>query len=222
MRITVIGATGMVGSRVTGEAAQRGHLVTAVSRGSSCGARGSLRGHASLPSPGAVTAVAADAGDRNAVRELLAGSDAVVLSVRAIPGEEEALPEVTATVLDTAVESGIRVVVVGGAGPLRSPGDANLLVVDDPDYVPEQWRAVAEASVAQLRTCEKYPATNWTYLSPPAILEPGTRTGTYRRGTDTLLTTSDGSSHISVEDFAVAVLDELENPSVGTRLTVAY
>lgn len=210
MRITVIGATGMVGSRIAEESVLRGHRVTAASRQAQV---------SRYPETSETTAVAVDATDRSVVRELFASSDAVVLSVRAVPGEPEVLQEVTATVL-AAAPAGTRVLVIGGAGPLRCPNDANALVVDDSEYVPPKWRAVAMASIVQLRTCEGYPATDWTYVSPPAVLEPGVRTGHYRRGTDTLLTAPDGSSRISAEDLAVAVLDELENRTAGRRLTV--
>ncbi|GAB3116661.1 hypothetical protein GCM10027055_26570 [Janibacter alkaliphilus] len=65
------------------------------------------------------------------------------------------------------------------------------------------------------------PDAAWAYLSPPALLEPGTRTGRYRRGTTTLLTAQDGKSWISAEDLAVAVVDELEQPGADRHITVA-
>lgn len=101
---------------------------------------------------------------------------------------------------------------------MRSPDDPDLLVADNPAYVPAEWRAVAAAGTAQLRTCEAHPEADWVYLSPPALLEPGDRTGRYRRGTDTLLTGADGRSWISAEDLAVAVLDELESSGPERRL----
>ncbi|KAA5837318.1 NAD(P)H-binding protein [Saccharopolyspora hirsuta] len=205
MRITVIGATGMAGSRVTAEAVQRGHHVTAVSRSGD-------------PLPGA-TAVRADATDGERMRELFAGTDAIVGATRPRPGQEQSVGATTAALLDAAVDVGRRVLVVGGAGPLRTPGDPNRLVVDDPEYVPAQWRTIAATSVAQLETCLAHSA-DWAYLSPPAVLEPGTRTGRYRRGGATLLTGTGGTSRISAEDLAVAVLDELENPSGAKHFTV--
>jgi uncharacterized protein len=170
-----------------------------------------------------VTPVAVDVGDPAAVGEALAGSgaDAVVLTVRTFPADQEFLAGATRTVLDAAARLGIRVLVVGGAGALRSPGDRELLVAENPAYVPDQHRAVALAGVAQLRTCQAHPGADWVCLSPPAVLEPGERTGRYRRGTDTLLTDAGGRSWISAEDLAVAVLDELECPGRDRHITVA-
>nr|WP_086724115.1 NAD(P)H-binding protein [Streptomyces carpinensis] len=227
MTIAVLGATGMVGSRVIGEARARGHQVLALSR----------KPAGDDPN---VTPIAVDATDAHAVREALAGSatnsaadsladgasngaaDAVVLTVRTDPVGQEFLVGATRTVLDVAARLGIRVLVVGGAGALRSPGDRDLLVADDPAYVPAEWKAVAAAGIAQLRTCHAHAGAEWVYLSPPALLEPGERTGRYRRGTDTLLTGADGRSWISAEDLAVAVVDELETPGGEHHITVVH
>ncbi|MDR3082156.1 MAG: hypothetical protein LBV60_14735, partial [Streptomyces sp.] len=98
----------------------------------------------------------------------------------------------------------------------------DLLVADNPAYVPAEWRAVAAAGIAQLRICHAHAGGDWVYLSPPALLEPGERTGRYRRGTDTLLTGADGQSWISAEDLAVAVVDELESPGPDHHITVVH
>ncbi|MFI6942673.1 NAD(P)-dependent oxidoreductase [Streptomyces sp. NPDC050418] len=206
MRIAVIGATGMVGSRVTAEAVRRGHSVVAVSRS------------APRELPEGVEWVGADAGRPEELKPVVASVDAVVLAVRPAPGAEAELAPLTARLLD--VTAGTPLLVVGGAGPLRSPSRGR--VVDDPAYVPEQWRAIARASAEQLEVCAGHFSTDWTYLSPPALLEPGERTGTYRRGGDTLLVGADGRSRISAEDLAVAVLDEVQAPCGLRHLTVAY
>ncbi|MDA3629660.1 NAD(P)H-binding protein [Saccharopolyspora sp. WRP15-2] len=204
MKIVVVGATGMVGSRVTTEAVQRGHHVTAVSRSGEA-------------MPGA-TAVRADATDRERMGGLFAGADAVVVATRPRPGQEGSVGETTGALLDAAAAAGRRILVVGGAGPLRTPGGSGL-VVDDPAYVPAEWRTIAAASIAQLETCQAH-RTDWVYLSPPAVLEPGERTSRYRRGADTLIADSRGTSRISAEDLAVAVLDELEDPGGARHFTV--
>ncbi|MFI9611905.1 NAD(P)-dependent oxidoreductase [Streptomyces sp. NPDC052023] len=214
--IAVLGATGMVGSRVTDEAVARGHRVLALSR----------RPPGGDPE---VTPVAVDANDPRALREALTGSgaggtvpDAVVVAVRTFPADEDFLAGVTRTVLDAAARRGTRVLVVGGAGALRSPGGGHLLVADDPAYVPAEYRPVAVAGVAQLRACQAQTGADWVYLSPPAVLGPGDRTGRYRRGTGTLLTAAGGRSWISAEDLAVAVVDELENPGAERHVTVVH
>ncbi|WP_432171300.1 EamA family transporter [Streptomyces sp. 1222.5] len=219
MTVAVLGATGMVGSRVAAEAARRGHRVLALSRKPAA--------HDPAADP-AVTPVAVDVRDAHAVHEALAGStahgaaDAVVLAVRTEPADEEFLVGATRTVLDAAARLGIRVLVVGGAGALRSPDDPGLLVAHNPAYVPAEVRAVAAAGLAQCETCRAHTGADWVYLSPPALLEPGARTGRHRRGTDTLLTAADGRSWISAEDLAVAVLDELRTPGAERHITVVH
>lgn len=210
MKIAVVGAAGMVGSRVVAEAAHRGHEAVAVFR----------NGRPAVLPPG-VVAVRGDAQDRARMSELFAGADAVVVATRPGPGQEQTVAATTKALLDVAAEHGIRVLVVGGAAPLRNPGDPGRLVLDSPEYVPASIRAVAGASVAQLEACREHPAA-WVYLSPPALLEPGSRTGTYRRGTTTLLVDPAGNSRISAEDLAVAILDELENQVDVRHFTVGY
>ncbi|MGZ2358358.1 NAD(P)H-binding protein [Streptomyces sp. 372A] len=210
MRIAVLGAAGMAGSRVVTEAAHRGHALLAVYR--------STRPD-TLP-PG-VTPVAGDADDTDAMCALFKGVDAVVAATRPPVGREHTITATTTALLDAAAKTGTRALVIGGAGPLAVPGHPGRLVLDDPAYVPPQWRAVAAAGAAQLAACRAHEA-DWTYLSPPAVLEPGPRTGAYRRGTTTLLTTEDGTSRISAEDLASAVLDELERPRGERHFTVGY
>ncbi|WP_407702292.1 EamA family transporter [Streptomyces specialis] len=210
MRIAVVGAAGMVGSRVIDEAARRGHDLVAIYR---------TGRPAALP-PG-VTAVAGDANAPGRMSGLFAGTDAVVAATRPAPGREHTVAATTKALLDAAATARTRVLVVGGAAPLRLPGDPGRRVLDSPEYVPEAFRAIAAASAAQLDTCRAHPA-DWIYLSPPAVLEPGPRTARYRRGTTTLVTGTDGTSRISAEDLAVAILDELETPHRDTHFTVGY
>ncbi|WP_459545207.1 NAD(P)-dependent oxidoreductase [Nocardia sp. X0981] len=210
MKIAVVGAAGMVGSRVIIEAASRGHDLRAVFR--------TVR-PAPLP-PGAI-AVPGDANDSGRMRELFHGIDAVVAATRPVPGQEHTVTATATALLDAARAARTRILFVGGAAPLTHPADAGRLVLDSPEYVPETVRAVAAASLAQFETCRAH-AADWVYLSPPALLEPGHRTGEYRRGTTALLTGADGSSRISAEDLAVAVVDELENPGGSRHFTVGY
>ncbi|MBQ0862201.1 NAD(P)-dependent oxidoreductase [Streptomyces smyrnaeus] len=218
LTIAVVGATGMVGSRVITEAGARGHRVLALSRKPASGV-------SEYPD---VTPIATDANDPRSVYEALAGTnspgavDAVVLAVRTLPVDQEFLVGATRTVLDAAARLGARVLVVGGAGALRSPEDPELLVADNPAYVPAEFETVAAAGVAQLRACQDRAGGDWAYLSPPALLEPGARTGRYRRGTDTLLTSTDGRSWISAEDLSVAAVDELEAPGPDRLFTVVH
>ncbi|MDE1668477.1 MULTISPECIES: NAD(P)-dependent oxidoreductase [Nocardia] len=210
MKIAVVGATGMVGSRVVNEAASRGHELVAV-----------FRKPPSATLPAGVTAVEGDANDPDRMSRLFDGADAIVAATRPALGQEHTVTATTTTLLDAAMTTRTRILVVGGAAPLRNPGRPDRLVLDSPEYVPDAIRPIAAASVAQWETCRAHPA-DWVYLSPPAVLEPGRRTGTYRRGTTTLVTSADGTSRISAEDLAVAVVDELESPSENRQFTVGY
>ncbi|GAA2707250.1 MULTISPECIES: NAD(P)H-binding protein [Streptomyces] len=214
MRITVFGAAGSVGSRIVAEALQRGHEVTAVVRDA---AR-----FGELP-PGARhrtgdASVAAD------VTALGAGQNLVVGATRPAAGREDDHGATATGLLAGLAGTGVRLLVVGGAGSLVVR-DSGKPVYDDPRYVPAAWRGIALASVRQFEVFRNAgtAAVDWTYLSPPALLEPGARTGTYRAGRDELLVDAAGRSEISVEDLAVAVLDEAEHPRRrGRRFTVAY
>lgn len=209
MRIIIFGAAGMVGSRTAVEALARGHEVTAVVR------------DPDRELPQGVRIEVGDAGDPAAAARLIEGHDAAVSAVRAPVGQEALQVAATAALLKGAAASGVRLLVVGGAATLRVP-DSGKTVLDDPRYIAEEWRAVAEASAAQHRHCVEEREADWTYLSPPAMLAPGARTGAYRLGRDDLLTDADGTSRISAEDLAVAIVDELEHPQHRrTRFTVA-
>ncbi|WP_399925799.1 NAD(P)-dependent oxidoreductase [Streptomyces kanamyceticus] len=215
MRITVFGAAGNAGSRVVTEALARGHEVTAVVRDA---AR-----HAELH-PGA-TPRTGDAGNPGHVAELAAGQDVVVNATRPAPGSEgEHAAVVEALLTGLARTPGVRLLVIGGAGSLTVPGTGGTPVIDDPRYVPEAWRHIAAASNAQyeaLRTANT--AVDWTYFSPAALFEPGTRTGRFRLGKDELLVAPDGTSSLSMEDAAIALLNEAEHPEHHrSRFTAGY
>lgn len=210
MRIAVFGATGMAGRAIVAEGLERGHHILGLSRHPE-----NRSDHARL------TNRAADVADAPSVGSALAAVDAAVLTIRLQPGAESGLAPLTAKFLDVARQHGTRILVVGGASPLRSPEDPDRLLIDDPRHVPHEWKQIAQASLDQLRRCETHPYTGWIYLSPAATLEPGTRTGRYRRGTDTLLTDAHGVSRISVADLAIAVVDELETPGDVRHFTVA-
>jgi uncharacterized protein len=210
MRIAVLGATGMAGSAIVAEALDRGHHVTAVSR--RLGAVSDMD---------RLTTRAVDVADTASLNPVLAKADAVVLTIRVVSGEESRLVPLTRGVLDAAEQHGTRVLVVGGAAPLRSPNDPGRLLIDDPEHVPDAWKTIAQASLDQFIGCQEHPYNGWVYLSPPAILEAGERTGRYRRGTTTLLTDENGVSRIAAPDLAIAVIDELESPGKDRHFTVA-
>jgi putative NADH-flavin reductase len=207
MRILLIGATGMVGSRIAAEARRRGHEVGGVTRS---GAEGTAK---------------AEASDAAAIAELAAGHDAAVLSV---PPPRDGSPTTgpllasTRGVLDGLRRAGVRrLIVVGGAGSLEvAPG---VRLVDTPEF-PEIYKSESLAATEQLAVIRAEAGDlDWTYISPAAVIRPGERTGTFRLGGDRLLTDAEGNSTISAEDYAIALVDELEkNNAVRRRITVAY
>ncbi|MEV6320783.1 NAD(P)H-binding protein [Nocardia sp. NPDC051787] len=210
MRITVFGAAGDVGRRVVAEALARDHEVTAVVR-----------------DPARATTVPAgalirrgDASSLDDVVSLSAGQDLVITATRPALGREHELPVVTSVLLAGLARTGARLLVVGGAATLAVPGAGDVTLHETPDF-PAELRGIAQACADQLALCRADTAADWTYLSPPAELVPGERTGTYRLGADELLARADGLSAISMEDFAVALLDEAERPAHRrTRFTV--
>ncbi len=212
MRITVFGAAGEVGSRVVAEALSRGHDVAAV-----------VRDPARFQElPSGANARAGDAASVDDVVELSAGQDVVISATRPPPGSEPELVTTTKALLAGLARTGVRLLVVGGAATLTIPGTGGVMVMDDADFPPD-WRPIALACAEQLEVCRAETGVDWAYLSPPALMEPGERTGTYRLGRDELVVDADGNSTISMEDLAVALLDEAQQPKHHrTRFTVAY
>lgn len=211
MRIAVFGATGMAGTAIVNQALARGHYVTAVSRHPEHSA-------SSASHPEQLVRRSADLADAETVASVLADVDAAVLAVRLAAGRESQLAPLTRTFLDLAQRHDTRVLIVGGAAPLRSPNGGRA--IDDPAFVPPAWQPIARASLEQFHSCWHHPYGGWVYLSPPAILELGAATGSYRRGTDTLLTNDQGMSRIAAPDLALAVVDELTLPGEDQHFTV--
>ncbi len=212
MRILVFGASGNVGRRVVAEALQRGHEVTAVVRDPD-------RARRSLEN---ATIVVGNAAAPQDVARLSADQDVVVSATRPKLGSEHEHPSTAESLLKGLRLTGTRLILVGGAGSLHAP-DTGDTIVDDPRYVAAAWRGIAVACCQQYAVCQEETHADWTYLSPPALLQPGKRTGNYRKGRDTLILDQNGLSMISMEDLAVALLDEAEVPQHRReRFTVAY
>ncbi len=211
MRIVVFGAAGNVGRRIVAEALTRGHEVTAV-----------LRDPEQAPEYLAGAALrAGDAANPMNVARLSAGQDLVISATRPAPGNERDHARTAEALLEGLRSTGVRLLLVGGAGSLLAP-DTGLPIMDDERFVSPAWRAIAVACSDQYSACRAETEADWTYVSPPAQLQPGERTGSYRLGGDTLLLDAEGHSAISMEDFAVALLDEAEVPiHRRTRFTVA-
>ena len=212
MKIALIGATGFVGSKLLDEALQRGHQVTAI-----------VRHPEKLPGSPALTPKSADVYDQAQVVAAVADHDVVLSAFN--PGWSE--PDIqnlhvkgSRAIVEGAKSAGIRrLIVIGGAGSLLvAPG---VQLIDTPQF-PAEWKAGALGARQALDELREEKTLDWTFVSPPALLEPGERTGKYRLGGDDLLMDGDHPARISVDDFAVAVLDEIERPQHSRRrFTVA-
>ena len=212
MNITLIGASGFIGSAVLKEALARGHHVSALV----------TRPERLAPHP-RLTALAANVIDVELLTAQLAGAD-VVVSAFSGHAQEDVLGYFVAgigNIINAVRQAGVpRLLAVGGAGSLDvSPG---VQLIDTPTF-PAQYKATAEGARQALQLLRQEASLNWTVLSPAAVIAPGERTGNYRTGLDQLLTAADGSSAISVEDFALALVNELERPAhPRQRFTVGY
>lgn len=212
MRIVIFGAAGSVGRRVVAEALHRGHQVTAVlrhpERFPGCLEGAELR--------------AGDAMNAEVVAELSRGQDLVISATRPSKGNERDHAKTAFALLEGLRSTRVRLLLVGGAGSLLAP-DTGQPIIDDPRYVSPAWREIALACCEQYVVCKNETEADWSYLSPPARLLPGIRTGRYRIGGDILLVDADQKSEISMEDLAVALLDEAERPQHRrSRFTVAH
>jgi putative NADH-flavin reductase len=212
MKIAVFGATGNIGSRVITEALNRGHDVTAIMRHPE---------DYTLEQPHLKVA-RGDIFRTQDVEAAVFNHDAVVSAYNFTKGAKPStIVEVAEPLLNGVKQAGVkRLIIVGGAGSLEvAPG---LQLVDSPGFPPE-FKDAALAHRDALKVYQRETELNWTYISPAAYIEPGERTGNFRRGKDKLITDEEGNSRISMEDFAVAIVDEIMNPQhIRERFTVGY
>jgi putative NADH-flavin reductase len=203
MKIALIGATGSVGTRLISELRRRGHQVTAIARHPD-----------KLDRQDGVNPAVGDVQNENALAAVLAGHDVAIHSVKFLSTDPAKV------IAATKAAKVPRLLVVGGAGSLEvAPG---LTLVNSPDFPPE-YKPETLAGVKFLDVLRQEEELDWTYLSPSYLFAPGERTGKFRLGKDELLVGADGQSRISTEDFAIALVDELEQPKHSReRFTVGY
>ena len=208
MNVVLYGATGMIGARILNELVSRGHRVIAV-----------VRDPSKVPAHPNVAAVAGDILDPEDVAAKVKGANAVVSAYS--PGSEaEKMVTATRSLIAGLHKASVwRLIVVGGAGSLLVGHGVDLI---DSGHLPEQWMAIAIAHRDALNLLRGSDLA-WTYFSPAAFIEPGERTGKFRLGGDSLLTDEQGTSRISAEDYAIALVDELEDAKhIRERFTIAY
>ncbi|MEW1982356.1 NAD(P)H-binding protein [Citricoccus sp. NPDC079358] len=208
MKILVIGGTGNAGHRIAQEALGRGHSVTLASRGGGSSPHAGSEG---------LTSLILDSADAEAVTVAAHGHELIVGATRLAVGREADIVASTRGLAVGARNARVRLLVIGGAGPLLVPG-TDRLAIDDPRWVPSEIRPIATASNQQLEILRKHPDADWTYLAPAAHFAPGHRTGRYTTADSELVIASDGSSMISIEDYAIALMDLAEAPDERHRV----
>jgi len=203
MNIVLIGATGGIGSRVLDEALRRGHTVTATSREP-----------AKLGSRAGMTAKAANTVNVAATAAVLRRHDAAIVSVK---WNEANIHQVLEAIRNSGVK---RCLFVIGAGSLiRADGRTHFEHMAEKGIQPPTSKPAALA----FDEMKKASDLDWTAISPAASIQPGARTAKFRLGLDHLIEDDKGESRISREDFAVAILDEIEKPRhLRKRFTAAY
>jgi len=203
MKVALIGATGRIGSKITAELLKRGHSVTAI-----------VRNPEKAPDEPNLSAVKGDVTDTERTAALVRGHDAVISSAPFIPG-------ISAKVLETVRKSGVkRYIAVGGAGSLKA-GDGKM-VMDNPQ-IPAEWLPPIKEGAELLKLLKADSQLDWTFFSPAVNIGPGERTGKFRLGLDEVVAAPDGKSSISYDDYAIALVDELEQGKhIRKRFTIGY
>lgn len=208
LHILLVGASGMIGSRILSEATSRGHCVIA-------GARSPDK----IKAGANIKAVKLDATDQSALTAEAKKADVIVSATSprggGDPGKEA--KAVGDAEIAAAKASGKRLLVVGGAGSLNTPDGKKVV-----DTLPAQYQGEARAMRGVLDSL-KASDIDWTFFSPAMAISPGKRTTNYQLGTSTVLVDAKGKSAISAEDFAHALVNELEKPAYRKgQMTIAY
>jgi hypothetical protein len=203
MKVAHIGATGKVGGKILEELLRRGHTVTVISRHPE---KAATRTN--------ITSLRGDVTDPDGLAPLLKGHDAVISSATFLPGSSSKL-------VDAIRKSGVRrYIAVGGAGSLEvAPGK----LLKDTGKIPPEWMPAINEGTELLNLLRADTQLEWTFFSPAALIGPGERTGKFRLGGDQLIIGPDGKSSISYDDYAIALVDELETSQhIRKRFTIGY
>lgn len=213
--VLLIGATGFVGSAVLNELVSRGHKVTTV-----------VRNIEKLAKSDLVNAVKEDVANVDAIAKLAEGKDAIISAYNpgwTNPDIATLITENYPKILEAAKKSGVeRLLIVGGAGTLFcAPG---LRVVDSGAIPEEIMGGVRPLGDFYLNTLMNENDIDWIFFSPAGVFDQeGKKTGNYRLGKDDLIVDAEGNSHISVQDYADAMVNELEKPAHHKeRFTIGY
>lgn len=207
MKIGIIGASGKAGQLILEEAVARGHEVTAI-----------VRDKTKVKD----TEVAVIEKDiYSLTKNDTTQFDIIVNAFGAPIGEEQAHVDAGHALIEAVKGTDTRIIVVGGAGSLYVDEEKTIRVIDTPDF-PDAFKPTANGQARNFAELQNTTDVKWTFISPSAVFDAdGKRTGSYQTGKDQLLVNSKGESYISYADYAVAVLDEIENPQhINERFTV--
>jgi len=209
MKVALYGSTGKAGSRILKELISRGHRVTAIARDP-----------AKLEGIAGITSKKDDLSDVNRTTAAIRGVDAVISAYGPPQDKTDEIVEVTQRQVEAVKRAGTpRLLVVGGAGGLNVAPGVTLL---ESGYLPDAYKPIAKSHVRALKVLEASDI-DWTYLAPAAYFEPGARTGKFRVGKDELIANEKQESRISMEDYAIALVNELEKPAHRKqRFSVGY
>jgi putative NADH-flavin reductase len=208
MKVAVIGATGNAGSRITAELLKRGHQVRAV-----------VRSRDKISSKNGLEVATTDLSDAAQLAGVLKDADAVVSAYRPPVDDNDQIVGTTKRITEAVKRNKQRLLVIGGAGGLFvAPGVTAIAS----GRLPEFALPIAKAH-EKVRQDLEASGADWTYFAPAGLFEPGEKTGKFRLGKDDLIVDASGNSRISMEDYAIAAVDELERPQHRSeRFTIGY
>lgn len=207
MKIGIIGASGKVGSLILKEAVSRGLQVTAIVRDKS--------------KINDTNVAVLEKNILDLTQDDVKQFEVVVNAFGAPLGEEQAHVDAGHALIEAVKGTDTRIIVVGGAGSLYVDENKEVRLIDTPEF-PDFVKPTAKGQGRNLQELQTTTDITWTFLSPSAVFDAeGKRTGSYKSGKDHLLVNSKGESYISYADYAIAVLDEIENPQhINERFTV--
>ncbi len=202
-KVALIGASGKIGSKIAAELLQRGHTVTGIARN---------------PEKISVAGMKTATGDftnPQAMAQVLKGHDVIISAASFIPGQAEQL---IASVRASGVK---RFLMVGGAASLQTePGGPKVI---DTIQLPDAWKGPVLEGIRSLGLLKEVKDFDWTFFSPAVQIGPGERTGKFRLGGEVVVKDAAGVSKISYDDYAIAMVDELEQAKhPQARFTIGY
>jgi len=209
LKVVLYGSTGKAGSVILKELVDRGHTVVAAARTPE-----------KVQKLKDVTAVHDDLSNPAKIAGIVRGADAVASAYGPPPDDTSQIIGATDRLIKGIQRAGgPRLIVVGGAGSLFvAPG----ITLRESGHLPKEWIPIVDAHIQVLEKL-KQSSIDWTYFSPAGFFEPGERTGIFRLGKDNLITDAQGNSRISFEDYAIALVDELEHPQHHReRFSIGY